>query len=87
MLDGGFVLIFEKLNENDERETKEGVLAPSIFFTFASGSVLKLLGLLVKMIKPSNIKHPNHKFEKLEVAMDTSTTTQFSSMISICSQS
>ena len=61
LLDGEFVLIFEKLNEDDERETREEVLAPRqssiIFFIIASGSVLKLLGLLVKMFEPSNIKH------------------------------
>lgn len=65
LLDGEFVLIFEKLNENDERGTKEGVLAPSILFLIiASGGVLKPLGLLVKMIKPSNIKAPKPRNRK-----------------------
>jgi hypothetical protein len=60
LLDGEFVLIFEKLNEDDERETR-GVLAQSISLMIASGSVLKPLGLLVTMVKPSNIKHANHR--------------------------
>ena len=56
LLDGEFVLIFEKLNEGGERK---GVLAQSIIFLIiASGSVLKLVGLLVKMLKPSNINPP-----------------------------
>ena len=76
LLDGEFVLIFEKLNEDDERK---GVLAQSIIFLiFASGSLLKLVGLLVKMFKPSNIKHPKNR-NFFEVVLDaSSTTTQFS---------
>lgn len=68
LLDGEFVLIFEKLNEGDERETREGVLAQRqqsiIFLVIASGSVLKLLGPPVKMFNPSKyIKHSkNRKF-------------------------
>ena len=58
LLDGEFVLIFEKLNEDDERK---GVLAQSIIFLIiTSGSVLKLVGLLVKMFKSSNFKHPKN---------------------------
>ena len=48
MLDGEFVLIFEKPNEDDERETREGVLAQKrlklqrvIFLIIASESALK----------------------------------------------
>ena len=53
LLDGEFVLIFEKLNEDDERR---GVLARSIIFLIiASGRFLKLVGLLVKMYKNHRI--------------------------------
>ena len=63
LLDGGFVSIFEKLNEDGEREMREGVLAQSIPpLALANESILKLLALLVKMVKTiSNIKHSNHK--------------------------
>jgi hypothetical protein len=74
LLDGEFDLIFEKLNEGDERR---GVLAQSIIFLIiASGSVLKLVGLLVKMFKPSNTKLPK-KNRKFEVALDNHDTVQF----------
>ena len=58
LLDGGFVSIFEKLKEDDER--REVLVQSIIFLIIASGSVLKLLvGLLVKMFEPSNNQaHP-----------------------------
>ena len=78
LLDGEFVLIFEKLNEDGE---KKGELAQSIIFLIiASGSVLKLVGPLVKMLKPSNIATTHPKIENFGAELDTSsnkTTVQF----------
>lgn len=61
------------------------MLAQGTFFMIASGSVLKPLGLLVKMIKPSNISnHPNHKIENFEVSIGTPVppdTVQFNDFV------
>ena len=50
LLDGGFVSIFEKLNEGDERETN---IAQSMLPLLVNGNewILNPMGTLVKMVK------------------------------------
>ena len=59
LLDGVSVLIFGKPNEEDERGTKEGVLAQSMhLLLLAKGNkwILKRLGILVRMVKYQTLK-------------------------------
>ena len=70
LLDGEFVSIFEKLNGDDEREMKEGVLAQSMPPLLANGndSILNLLVTLAKIVELSKIKQSTIK-SKTEVVL------------------
>lgn len=70
LLDGVSVLIFGKPNEEDERGTREGVLAQSMhLLLLAKGNkwILKRLGILVRMVKYQTLKTITTTIKKKQI--------------------